>query len=115
MAFFARKVWCVTASLVFILATNGAASAAPLVDAGEEIISTIQAMGFGGPSTAKPSGSEAEGPYNTLVIENAMIIDGTGAPTKGPMTVVIKNNIITDIHGAGTGSLHIGELSHGDD
>ncbi|MFY9334138.1 MAG: hypothetical protein WAO26_09910 [Porticoccaceae bacterium] len=42
---------------MFILATNGAASAAPLVDAGEEIISTIQAMGFGGPSTAKPSGS----------------------------------------------------------
>ena len=44
-----------------------------------------------------------------------MIIDGAGAPTQGPMTVVIKNNIITDIHGAGTGSLHIGELSYGDD
>lgn len=115
MAFSTRKKWSLTVSLMFGLAINGAASAAPSVVAGEEVISAIKAMGFGGPLIAKPSGSEATGPYDTLVIENAMIIDGTGAPTQGPMTVVIKNDMITDIHGAGTGSLHIGDVDYGAD
>lgn len=43
---------------------------------------------------AKP---ESEGPFDTLILRNATIIDGTGAPAKGPIDIVIKNNIIEQL------------------
>jgi cytosine/adenosine deaminase-related metal-dependent hydrolase len=43
---------------------------------------------------AKP---EAEGPFETLILRNAIIIDGTGAPAKGPVDIVIKHNMIEQI------------------
>jgi imidazolonepropionase-like amidohydrolase len=45
---------------------------------------------------------EGAGPFPTLTIRNAMIIDGTGAPPAGPMNVVIQNNRIARITSAGT-------------
>jgi len=41
--------------------------------------------------------SEASGPYGTLLIRGATVIDGTGSPARGPMDIVIKNNIIADV------------------
>jgi imidazolonepropionase-like amidohydrolase len=41
--------------------------------------------------------AETQGPYNTLVIRDAMVIDGTGAPAKGPLDIVIKGNRITEV------------------
>jgi imidazolonepropionase-like amidohydrolase len=37
---------------------------------------------------------EATGPFDTLIIRNATIIDGTGGPARGPIDIVIKKNII---------------------
>ena len=41
--------------------------------------------------------AESQGPYPTLVIRDATIIDGTGAPAAGPYDIVIKNDRITQV------------------
>lgn len=48
------------------------------------------------------SGGEGAGPYRTLVIRGARLIDGTGAPPRGPVDIVVENNRIRAIRLAGT-------------
>jgi len=48
---------------------------------------------------------EGEGPYPRLVIRGAMLIDGSGAPPRGPVDIVIAGNRIEAINGAGTPGL----------
>jgi imidazolonepropionase-like amidohydrolase len=48
----------------------------------------------------RPAG-EGSGPYGRLVIMGANIIDGTGAPMRGPVDIVIEGNRIRQIRGAG--------------
>jgi hypothetical protein len=48
---------------------------------------------------------EGFGPYNTMVIRGAMLIDGTGGPPRGPVDIVVRGNRITDIRNAGTPGL----------
>jgi imidazolonepropionase-like amidohydrolase len=48
---------------------------------------------------------EGQGPFKTLVIRGAMLIDGTGAPPQGPVDIVVENNRIKAIRGAGTPGL----------
>ncbi len=48
---------------------------------------------------------EGAGPYRKLVIRGATLIDGTGAPAKGPVDIVIEGNRIAAINGAGTPGL----------
>ncbi len=45
---------------------------------------------------------EGKGPFKTLVIRGAMLIDGTGGPPRGPIDIVVQNNRITAVRGAGT-------------
>src|SRR5262245_66310417 len=47
--------------------------------------------------------NEGRGPFNTLVIQNAMVIDGTGGPARGPINITIQGNRITSIGGGGGG------------
>src|SRR2546425_11196405 len=47
------------------------------------------------------SGGEGAGPYRTLVIRGATLIDGTGAPPPGPGDIVVENNRIRAIPLAG--------------
>ncbi len=61
------------------------------------------------PSTAQGRGSiepapgrradEGEGPYDRLVLRGVTVIDGTGAPPRGPVDVVIEGNRIAAIRG----------------
>jgi imidazolonepropionase-like amidohydrolase len=53
---------------------------------------------------ARPAG-EGAGPFNRLVIMGANMIDGTGAPMQGPVDIIIENNRIAAIQGAGTPGL----------
>jgi imidazolonepropionase-like amidohydrolase len=46
---------------------------------------------------------EGRGPFARLVIQNAMVIDGTGAPPRGPMSIVIEGNRIVSVGGGGGG------------
>ncbi len=81
---------------------------------GEEVINTILAMGVAPPSVAGALGEEASGPYERLVIKNANLIDGTGGPLQGPVTIVVEGDRITNIIGGGTGSLAMGNI-HSDE
>src|SRR5215470_8111956 len=45
---------------------------------------------------------EGFGPYKTMVVRGAILIDGTGGPPRGPVDIVVENNRITAIRNAGT-------------
>lgn len=44
-----------------------------------------------------PPRAEGEGPFGRLVIRNATLIDGTGAPAGGPVNIVIEGNRIAAV------------------
>ena len=44
----------------------------------------------------RPAG-EGEGPYQSLLIANATMIDGTGAPPEGPVSILVEGNRISRI------------------
>ncbi|MEO0464768.1 MAG: amidohydrolase family protein [Pseudomonadota bacterium] len=46
---------------------------------------------------------EGEGPYETLLIKGATMIEGTGAPPEGPVDIIITGNRITRIARGGLG------------
>ncbi len=48
---------------------------------------------------------EGRGPFKTLVLRGAFLIDGTGSPTVGPVDIVIEGNRIAAVRGAGTPGL----------
>jgi imidazolonepropionase-like amidohydrolase len=48
---------------------------------------------------------EGAGPFDTLVIRGVMLIDGTGAPPRGPVDVVVEGNRISAVRSAGTPGL----------
>lgn len=45
---------------------------------------------------------EGEGPYTTLLIKGANLIDGTGAPPEGPVDILVEGNVITRIARGGS-------------
>ena len=52
---------------------------------------------------------EGEGPFERLIIRGAIVIDGTGAPPRGPMDIVIEGNRIAEIKSVGYPGLAIDE------
>jgi imidazolonepropionase-like amidohydrolase len=48
---------------------------------------------------------EGLGPFKTMVIRGAVLIDGTGAPPRGPVDIVLEQNRIRAIRSAGTPGL----------
>ncbi len=52
------------------------------------------------PAPNRPAG-EGEGPFEKLIIRGATLIDGTGAPPRGPVDIVIERNRITQIVSVG--------------
>jgi len=50
---------------------------------------------------------EGEGPYRRLVIRGATLVDGSGAPPRGPVDIVIAGNRIESIRSAGTPGLPV--------
>src|SRR5271155_5335161 len=53
------------------------------------------------PSPDRRSG-EGDGPFDRLVIRGITVIDGTGAPARGPMDVVVQQNRIADVRSVGS-------------
>ena len=52
---------------------------------------------------------EGEGPFDRLVIRGAIVIDGTGAPPRSPMDIVIENDKIVEVKSVGAPKLEIDE------
>ncbi|MFT4514289.1 MAG: imidazolonepropionase-like amidohydrolase, partial [Planctomycetota bacterium] len=50
------------------------------------------------PAPDRPDG-EGAGPYGRLILRGAIVIDGTGAPPRGPMNVTVSGNRITAVGG----------------
>lgn len=46
---------------------------------------------------AAPNRTEGEGPFDKLIIRGATLIDGTGAPPRGPVDIVVEKNRITQV------------------
>lgn len=53
------------------------------------------------PGPDRPAG-EGEGPFQRLVVQGVILIDGTGGPPRGPVDIVIEGNRIAAIRNAGT-------------
>ena len=54
-----------------------------------------------------PERDEGEGPFERLILRGAYMIDGTGAPTQGPVDIVIENDRIAEIDVVGFPRLEI--------
>ncbi len=52
---------------------------------------------------------EGDGPFERLIIRGVHVIDGTGAPARGPMDIVIEGNKITEIVSVGVPHVPIDE------
>ena len=57
---------------------------------------------------------EGEGPFERLIIRGATVIDGTGAPARGPMDIVIEGNRIVSIQSVGAPGVPIRDDSRPD-
>ena len=44
---------------------------------------------------------EGKGPFDRMIIRGAIMIDGTGAPPRGPVDIVIEGNRIASVQGVG--------------
>lgn len=56
-----------------------------------------------------PNRAEGEGPFDRLIIRGATLIDGTGAPPRGPVDIVIERNRIAQIVDVGNPGLPINQ------
>jgi len=54
-----------------------------------------------------PERDEGEGPFERLILRGAYMIDGTGAPTQGPVDIVVENDRIAEIAVVGFPQLEI--------
>lgn len=52
------------------------------------------------PSPDRKAG-EGEGPFDRMVIRGVNLIDGTGAPARGPVDIVVENNRIKEVRSVG--------------
>ncbi|MGH7709977.1 MAG: amidohydrolase family protein, partial [Gemmatimonadaceae bacterium] len=56
-----------------------------------------------------PARAEGDGPFDKMIIRGATLIDGTGAPPRGPVDIVIEKNKITQIADVGFPNVPIDE------
>jgi imidazolonepropionase-like amidohydrolase len=90
-------------ALALLTATASATAEEPSASLpGEEGITRFQRFGIGIPPPApnRPD-DEGMGPFTRLVLRSAMMVDGTGAPARGLVDIVIENDRITRIASAG--------------
>lgn len=53
--------------------------------------------------------TSGDGPYSQLIIRGVTLINGNGAPPRGPIDIVVENNIIKDIRVVGYPNVPINE------
>jgi imidazolonepropionase-like amidohydrolase len=56
-----------------------------------------------------PPRAEGEGPFDRLIIRGATVIDGTGAPPRGPVDIVVEQNRITRVADVGVPHIEINQ------
>lgn len=69
-------------------------------------MSLLASVSLAHPQNASPSSDQfsarniGEGPFETLIIRGAFMIDGLGGPAQGPMVITVENNKIIRIESA---------------
>lgn len=87
-------------SIVGLLLTIATAMPSFSAEPGEEGATLYQKLGVEIPAPASNrSSSEGTGPFSRLVLDSVMIVDGLGSPPRGPVSIVIRNDRISSIHG----------------
>ncbi|MEE8586302.1 MAG: amidohydrolase, partial [Acidobacteriota bacterium] len=56
---------------------------------------------------AAPPRQEGEGPFDRLILRGPILIDGSGAPPRGPVDIVIEQNVITEVRSVGNPGIPI--------
>lgn len=59
--------------------------------------------------TPNRKAGEGEGPFDRMVIRGITVIDGTGAPPRGPMDVVVEGGVIKEVASVGFPKVPIGD------
>ena len=87
-----------TLLVVFVLATAVAiyGQQSGVVLPGEEGATRAIRNGIPIPTPA-PDRNRGNGPFDTLIIENVMLIDGEGSPPRGPASIVVEGDRIRSI------------------
>lgn len=78
--------------------TRSARSFAPLTTLMVGVLASLLAAQNPAPAPDRPD-DEGEGPYERLLLRGAIVIDGTGAPPRGPTNVLISGNKISAVGG----------------
>jgi imidazolonepropionase-like amidohydrolase len=59
--------------------------------------------------TPNRKAGEGEGPFDRMVIRGITVIDGTGAPPRGPMDVVVEQGVIREVQSVGFPMVPVGD------
>ncbi|MGQ0649585.1 MAG: amidohydrolase family protein [Gemmatimonadaceae bacterium] len=59
------------------------------------------------PVKPAPPRAEGDGPFDRLILRGGILIDGTGAPPRGPVDIVIERNRIANVANVGTPNVPI--------
>ncbi len=51
-------------------------------------------LAYAGPGKKAPERKTGDGPYKRLILRGGIIVNGEGAPARGPMDIVIENDRI---------------------
>ena len=96
--------------LVLLLSIFLSVSSQQISDQKKKEIFEAQKLSSQGPKAAPDRGKdEGKGPYKRLIIRGGIVIDGTGAPPRGPMDIVIENNKIVKVQNVGYPGIPIDE------
>ena len=61
------------------------------------LVAVAAASAQNAPRPAPERGAQGDGPFERLVLRGATMIDGTGAPPRGPVDIVIEGNRLAEI------------------
>ena len=85
-------------AVLFLLSVFALSATGWAVEPGEEGPSLVTPYGISIPPIAPERRSdEGEGPFERLVIDHVMLIDGLGSPPRGPVSLVIEGDTITGV------------------
>ncbi len=76
---------------------------------GTAMVALVLAAGTAAQNPVAPDRSRGDGPYPRLILRGAVLIDGTGAPARGPVDIVVENNRIVEIANVGVPGVPIDE------
>ena len=92
--------WIATAVPFILIATDAIAQQRPAARSDSAMAASLANERRSDPRPA-PARREGDGPFSRLIIRAVTLIDGTGAPPRGPIDIVIEGSQITQVASVG--------------